>query len=191
MVSPSGYMSQPPSGAGVTLKSPGHQAGGAVEQRERFPAGGLVAENVLARPDANDVHAQRRPEFVVHFGQHLVRLVDARRRSGRPDQPLLELVDDRGVDSGDPGAPEVHADPVGLAVIQGTLQPFARGHRRHIAPASIMPRRGITWQYLAQRRPDQRSFKRRRPVPGVSEGAGGRVGRSAGLAEEVAIEADR
>lgn len=32
----------------------------AVEQRERFPAADLVAENIFARPDADDIPAQRR-----------------------------------------------------------------------------------------------------------------------------------
>ena len=101
------------------------QAGRAIEERERLPAGRFVTENVLARPDANDIHAERRPEFGVHLGQHLVGFVNARRRGGWPDQPLLELVDDGGVNAGDPSASEVHADPVGLAVVQSGGEAFA------------------------------------------------------------------
>ena len=47
---------------------------GAVVQRERLPAAGHGAEQRLAAGDADDVDAQRGPQFVVHFAQHLVRL---------------------------------------------------------------------------------------------------------------------
>lgn len=102
-----------------------HQAGRAIEERERFPAGSFVTENILARPDANDIHAERRAEFSVHLGKHLVRFVNARRRGGRPDQPLLELVDDGSVDAGNPSATEVHTNAIGLAMIQRGDEAFA------------------------------------------------------------------
>ena len=92
----------------------------------------LVAENVLARPDANDIHTQRRPEFGVHLCQHLVRLMNAGRRGGWPDKPLLELMDDGGVDAGDPSCPEVYADTIWLSMIQSGDETFARGYSFHL-----------------------------------------------------------
>ena len=43
----------------------------------------------------------------------------ARRAGAGSDKPLFELVDDGRVDARDPSAAEVHADTVGLAVIEG------------------------------------------------------------------------
>ncbi len=64
-------------GCGGDIKITRNKAGRAIKEREWFPTGGFVAENILARPDANDISAKRRPEFDVHLAQHLVRFVNA------------------------------------------------------------------------------------------------------------------
>ena len=105
-----------------------HQTRRPVKQRERLPVADFITENILARPDADDIHRQRRLKFRVHLGQHLIGFMHAGRGGAGADEPLLELVDDGGVDAGDPGAAEVDANPVGLAVIEGGDEAFAGGH---------------------------------------------------------------
>ena len=124
-------------GEPAAVRSGGHveiarnQAGRAVKQRKRFPPGSFVTEDILARPDADDIHVKRRAQFGVHLGQYLVGFVDPGRGGVGSDEPLFEPVDNGRVDARYPGTAKVHANPVGLAVVQSRNETFARGHGFH------------------------------------------------------------
>ena len=109
VVSPSGYISQPPSGAGVTLKSPGTRHGVPSGIVNGFQSFCFRAEHRLARQHADDVNAQRLAQRIIHLTQHLVRLdyPDALVRLAQ--QPLAQSGHRRDMDARDGRGAEIHA----------------------------------------------------------------------------------
>src|SRR5699024_10479383 len=105
-----------------------HQAWRAVEQRERFPVASFVSKDVLTGPDADDIDAQRFAQGLIDLREHLIRLMHARRRSAKPEQALLELVNDRCMNAGNPRPAKIDANVIRLLMVKGGAQSLARGH---------------------------------------------------------------